>query len=515
VQSIVSREYGRLFGIRVKDQNSIVVNLPTTVARDRQITLTINYAGRLEPQSADRETIAPQGRTGQPDDIPMLMAEANTLYSSRSFWYPQAPVSDYATAKLRITVPATLDCVASGELDPGYPLLLPGRDPTQNRKLYVFTASQPLRYLAVIVSRFVRADTVTVAFDDPGVGRLKEGVVYDSLKLAVEANPRQTAKARDLAERAADIALFYHSIIGDSPYPSFTIALIENELPGGHSPGYFAALNQPLPTTTLSWKNDPAAFTGFPDFFIAHELAHQWWGQAIGWRNYHEQWISEGFAQYFAALYAQHERGDDTFASVLRQCRRWAMQESDQGPIYLGYRIGHIRGDSRVFRALIYNKSAAVLHMLRRLVGDEAFFRGVRRFYRESRFRKAGSEDFRLAMERESGRSLERFFERWIYGGTLPKVKFSHRAARRAVRSAADRDASVRRQETGGRHDDRCRPRERDAGAARGQPPGGRGLERRWDSGRRDEVRRGPFSTAGKSPRPSSRRRARTARRRR
>jgi aminopeptidase N len=103
------------------------------------------------------------------------------------------------------------------------------------------------------------------------------------------------------------------------------------------------------------------------------------------------------------------------------------MDQSDQGPIYLGYRLGHIRGESRVFRALVYNKSAAVLHMLRRLVGDEPFFRGIRRFYRASRFRKAGTEEFRLAMEAETGRSLERFFERWIYGATLPRIRMNYR----------------------------------------------------------------------------------------
>ena len=75
-------------------------------------------------------------------------------------------------------------------------------------------------------------------------------------------------------------------------------------------------------------------------------------------------------------------------------CAGGAWMRSDQGPVYLGYRLGHIRGESRVFRALVYNKSAAVLHMLRRLVGDEAFFRGLRRFYRESRFRKVGHRGF-------------------------------------------------------------------------------------------------------------------------
>jgi aminopeptidase N len=115
------------------------------------------------------------------------------------------------------------------------------------------------------------------------------------------------------------------------------------------------------------------------------------------------------------------------FSNVLRQWRKWSLDRSDQGPVYLGYRLGHIRNDSRIFRALVYNKGAAVLHMLRRLVGDEVFFRGVRRFYTESLFAKAGTEDFRLAMETEAGRSLERFFERWIYGSNLPRLTFAYR----------------------------------------------------------------------------------------
>jgi hypothetical protein len=363
----------------------------------------------------------------------LMMAEPSFLYSSRSYWYPQAPVSDYATARIRISVPPAIDCVASGELEAGFPVLVAAKDPAQNRKVYIFTAGQPLRYLAFILSRFARAETTTLAFPDPRAGADGDGMpaltgpVYRSLNLSIEANPRQAQRGRDLADRTADIALFYESILGDSPYSSFTVALIESDLPGGHSPGYFAALNQQLPSSSLVWRNDPAAFSSFPDFFIAHELAHQWWGQAVGWRNYHEQWLSEGFAQYFAAMYAQHQRGDESFAAVMRQLRRWGIEASDQGPIYLGYRLGHIRGESRVFRALVYNKSAAVLHMLRRLVGDDAFFRGLRRFYRESRFRKAGTIDFRAAMERESNRSLERFFDRWIFGSTIPRLKLGYR----------------------------------------------------------------------------------------
>jgi aminopeptidase N len=180
-----------------------------------------------------------------------------------------------------------------------------------------------------------------------------------------------------------------------------------------------------MPQTSYTWANDPAAFPNYPEFFLAHEIAHQWWGQAIGWRSYHEQWISEGFAQYFAALYAHRRGGPQAFDDVMRRMARFARDQSSQGPISLGYRLGHVRNDMRVFRALVYNKSAVVLHNLRLLLGDEAFFRSIRRFYYDWRFRKAGTDDVRRAFEQESGQDLSRYFEGWIHSSRIPALRFS------------------------------------------------------------------------------------------
>jgi hypothetical protein len=416
VSGVASAEYGRLLHLRVRNQNSIIVNLPVPLERDDEFTLVVAYSGHA-PSLEIRDEGVQGGRGG---DDPQFRLEPIFLLSSRSYWYPQNTISDYATATLRITVPEGFGCVASGVLRTDSDVTLRDLLTLTEGKSYVFTAPEPLRYLALIVSPFVRVGETTI-----DVAHNEDHVETSRLQLAVEANPRQQQRGRDLMATAEAIIRFYGGLIGDVPYSSAAIALVENALPGGHSPGYFAVLNTPVPGSRFLWRDDPAMFSGFPDFFIAHELAHQWWGQAIGWRNYHEQWLSEGFAQYFAALYAQHTRGERTFNDMLRQFRRWAVAESDEGPISLGYRLGHIKSDQRVFRALVYNKGAAVLHMLRLLVGDEAFFNALRRYYAEQKFRKAGTDDLRQAFEAESGRSLSRFFERWIDGAAVPRLRFA------------------------------------------------------------------------------------------
>ena len=309
------------------------------------------------------------------------------------------------------------------------------KNPADSQRVYTFAADRPVRYLALVISRFVRmsAGQISLTAPDAGPGdgpALSHGGepapgADASLQLWAEVTRRFRSRAPKLMAQAAGMARLYTQLAGGSPYPSLTLALIEHELPGGHSPAYFSVVNQVLPSTSrarLSWAGDPATFPDFPEYVLAHEVAHQWWGGAVGTKNYHEQWISEGFAQYFAALYAERTYGPVAYRTIVRQLARWARDRSDQGPIYLGSRLGHIQGDSRVFRAIVYNKGALVLHMLRQLLGDEVFFRGIARFYTEHCYRKAGTEDVQRVFEAVAGRSLAQFFGGWVYGQDLPRV---------------------------------------------------------------------------------------------
>jgi hypothetical protein len=440
VSSVSSPNFGRLLALRIAGQNNILVGLPAFVMPDTTFVVDVAYSGRLEPQTLEREAIAPGGQTASQQDpsmmAPVLEPERRYLYSSRAYWYPQGQVTDYATAALRLTVPSQFQMVASGSLV-GVKVAEvrdeTGRAETRMVRTVEYSADRPVRYLACVISRFVpvaRQRVEVPAVAPASAADRHEGAAVDPTGVSIEvvATPLAAPKNRQLVARAGDMIRAYARIIGEAPYPDFTVAALEDNLPGGHSPPYFAMLLQPLPTSPFNWTNDPVAFDStYPPLFLAHEVAHQWWGQAVGWKNYHEQWLSEGLAQYFAVLYAGGDRGPEMMRTLISQMRVSAAQYSSQGPISLGYRLGHIQGEGRVFRAIEYNKSAVVLHMLRRLIGDDAFFAGVRRFYKDWRFRKAGTDDFRQALEAGTPMKLSRFFDRWITQSALPRIAVTTR----------------------------------------------------------------------------------------
>ena len=151
----------------------------------------------------------------------------------------------------------------------------------------------------------------------------------------------------------------------------------------------------------------------FNDIYI-HELAHQWWGDAVTLKTWKDIWLNEGFATYSEALYFEHESGKDALISTLMS------------------KFGEFEGKTlynpgiKLFDKIVYNKGAWVLHMLRREIGEEQFFQVLRNYYETFKYKNASTEDFKQICENVSQKDLNYFFDQWVYKGKgILKVDYS------------------------------------------------------------------------------------------
>jgi hypothetical protein len=184
--------------------------------------------------------------------------------------------------------------------------------------------------------------------------------------------------------------------------------------------------------------------TAFVDEVTAHEVAHQWWGHMVGWETYHDQWLSEGFSDFSASLYLQFtEKSPDKYLKFWESARKritdknnFGRRSNDAGPVWMGLRLESYKNDDG-YAAVVYNKGAYVLHMLRSMMwdsktNDKAFIDMMHDFVEQHLNRNASTESFKLiaekhmtpAMDVEGNHKLNWFFRQWVYGTQLPRYKF-------------------------------------------------------------------------------------------
>jgi hypothetical protein len=406
VLSITSPGGGALPFFRVRDQDSLVVSLGSLAQVDRAMAVTIRYAGRHHPAPIDDELVQVNAQAVNLAEGPYVDSPP-LVYSNRTAWHPRPRGEDFATSRVRLDTPRDYLAVSGGEL-------VSIRE-EEGRVRAEFRQQQPGKFITAAVARF------------QDVGLRQEG----ELALRGFAVPRTKSETQERLRTAEAILGFYTERFGPSPYPFLNVALAEANTPGGHSPPGMVLLQQRPPLArTRSLPDDPASFPDQPDFFLAHELAHQWWGQGTAPASYRERWLSEAWAQYASALWVRQQQGGRAFLDMMEQMRRWALRHSADGPIHLGRRLGVVRGDPRIFRAVVYDKGAWVLQMLRELLGDEAFFAGARAFLERHRYAIATTDELREALESTSGRDLRPYFEQWIYDTQVPDILWSRRTER-------------------------------------------------------------------------------------
>ena len=156
---------------------------------------------------------------------------------------------------------------------------------------------------------------------------------------------------------------------------------------------------------------------------VAHEIAHQWFGDSVTEATWSDLWLSEGFATYFAGLFLENNEGKDRFRAYMRDKAKsyFEFEKRNRTPI-------HDTKTEKLFDLLNpnnYEKGGWVLHGLRGILGDKAFFDGLKIYYNEHKESTATSEDLRAAFEKASGKDLKNFFERWIYQAGHPIYQIS------------------------------------------------------------------------------------------
>jgi aminopeptidase N len=173
---------------------------------------------------------------------------------------------------------------------------------------------------------------------------------------------------------------------------------------------------------------------------IAHETAHQWFGNSASENDWHHVWLSEGFATYFTNLYFENMYGHDRLVTEAKAQRKQVVEYFKKNPNpVIDTTITDI---NKVLSTNTYQKAGWVLHMLRHEIGDVAFHNGIREYYATYRNSNALTPDFKRIMESNSGKDLNLFFDQWLYKGGHPQISgsWSYDAKAREVAITLNQD---------------------------------------------------------------------------
>ena len=292
------------------------------------------------------------------------------------YWIPSIDhPSDKATVEFFVTAPAAFDVIANGTMQSA--TLLP-----DGAKKTHWSESTPIPVHCMVIG----ATTFSIV---------------SAGDAAYWLYPKDRERGAAQFGRVPEMLAYYTSTIG--PYPYDKLALVESSTKFGGMENASAIF--------LDEKRIGGEATLEP--LAAHEIAHQWFGDSVTQRQWHDLWLSEGFATYFCNLFFEHADGRAKFIERMRKDRDDYLGAQRKNP-----RAIHdptIVELPKLLGPFTYEKGAWVLHMLRGMMGDRAFFAAVRDYYDAYRDRNASTGELRVIMERHAAQPLDWFFQQWIY----------------------------------------------------------------------------------------------------
>jgi aminopeptidase N len=373
------------------------------VAEDGRAARFMHAGGRLEVQlqgghrRGDRCRVAVKYH-GKPTDG--LFIKKNKLgdrsifadnWPNRAhYWFPAIDHPyDKATVEFFVTAPDRYDVIANGSL-------VETASKQNGARLTHWSEAVPIpTYCMVIGATEFSIINVGAARGAPGGTQ----IFYYLYPKDRDSGVKDFGRAYEMVE-------FYANLIG--PYPYEKLALVQSSTRFGGM------------ENSSSIFFDERAFGGSRrlEGTVAHEIAHQWFGDSVTESDWHHLWLSEGFATYFGHLFFERADGRDEFVRLLAEDKQSYLKAyaADPRPIY----DPSITDLFKLLNANNYQKGGWVLHMLRHVLGDEKFFAAIRDYYRTYRDRNALTIDLQRVMESHAGRPLDWFFEEWFYEPGYP-----------------------------------------------------------------------------------------------
>ena len=381
---------------RAKDRLNVHLSKPAS--KGRRFVITVDYHGT--PKDG---LVLTADKDGKPS------ATGDNWPNRVHHWIPclDHPAAK-ATVSFTVTAPARDLVVANGQLNQV-------RDDTGAMRTWTFVEGVPIPAYCMVIAV---GEYARVLPSTPSVTPLSYYVPQSDANFAMQG----------FAPAVPSLKFFSETV---APYPYEKLALIVGATRFGGMENSTAIV---FASNVLDLKTGSPRMSrtfNIPERLedvVAHEIAHQWFGDSVTESTWADLWLSEGFATYFAGLVVQKHDGEEAFRAYMKRAADayLAYEKKTRTPIH--------DTETENLMALLnennYQKGAWVLHMLRSRLSDHAFFKGLRDYYLTHKDRTATSDDLRAALEKSSGSDLRQFFTRWVYGAGHPRYELSVRSNR-------------------------------------------------------------------------------------
>lgn len=417
-----------------------------------------------ERQDGSFHVVLPEGtRNGQVFELQVeyggdkvVSKEGNGNYSveARTSWYPSVnSFLDRATYELSYQYPKRFVLVSVGQ---------PVKESTDGDwKVAEWKSETPLAVAGFNYGDFkvrkTRDDNIKYDLEAYATSSvpdyLRDGGTAPQTLRDLDASPAVTMSPASLAQATLvdiqnSMRLFEHWF-GPVPYGRLAVTQQPQFNFGQSWPGLIYLPISAFLDATQRWQlmgGDAFRFGQFIQEVTPHEAAHQWWGHAVGWATYHDQWLSEGFSDFAAGLFLQYtNRKPGAYHAFLSRSRDLILQKTEQGirpndvgPIWMGLLLNTPRMGG-AYRRMVYPKGAYVLHMLRQLMwdvksGDDDFKKMMKAFVQSHLHQNASTRSFQSVVEKhmkpsmdlEGNKSMDWFFRQWVYGTAVPRYQLEY-----------------------------------------------------------------------------------------